>query len=93
MEPIYEKVDNSSFKKVIPTEVTISLKDLSEKRRNAVDARDRFLAEAAAQQAIIDEIDTDVSEARKVGVSTSIEVDQVAIEEGSPAPANETEPA
>lgn len=95
MEPVvtYEKVDNGSFKKVIPTEVVIDIKELAEKRRHAVDARNRFQEEAAAQQAIIDAIDVDLQEARKIGVSTSIEVDQVAMPELSAAPLNETEPS
>lgn len=89
MEPIYEKIDQLTMKKVVTQEVIIDLTDLSKKRRNAVEARDRFLAEAAAQQAIIDAIDVDLQEARKIGVSESVEIEQPFIEEGSPAPQNE----
>ncbi len=68
MEPIYEKIDQHTMKKVISQEILLNVPELRLKRKHAEEARDRFLAEAAMQQAVIDQIDADVLEGEKINV-------------------------
>lgn len=87
-------------KVVVPPTEVLDLFQLKKERDEAEAARNRFLqmaeeehakhtAEAAKQQAIMDEKDERIAAARKAGLSESIEVDQPFIGEGSPAPQNE----
>ena len=86
MQPTYEKVDQLTMRKVITKEVILDLPELRTKKRLAVEARNRFLAEAAAQQTIIDEIDADITEGQKIGVSESIDIGEPVREELTPDP-------
>jgi hypothetical protein len=68
MDPIYEKIDQYTMKKVVSQEIVLNIPELRDKRKQAEQARDRFLAEAAAQQLIIDAIDADIIEGEKINV-------------------------
>lgn len=73
MEPTFEKVSDTTFKKIVPRPSYEEVIDVAVLKRRRLELQRQINSFVASKQIEIDEIDADLAEAEAVGVDITVE--------------------